>query len=337
MRVAGHLYRPGSSAREEAVLVRRGEHFLVVADGGGAGEEVAVSALDAPLAGVPPALTLADGRRFVPCEALPAGFAAGVAPSRRLWRWIDWLERLSPLKAAVLLVLLALAAGALRLAVPLAADGVAALVPARLEQAIGRQAFARFEQLALSPTRIGPARRARIAFAASELARRNGIRPVPAILFRDSTWLGANAFAFPGGPVVMTDELLELLDDDEAVAVIAHELGHVEGRHGLRQSLRIGGLLLLVSVVIADDGSLLEEMAAAAASLVHLGYSRAFESEADAAAARYLAAAGRSPQALAGALRKLAAACGPGCEGESWLATHPAMAERIAALHAGGP
>lgn len=337
MRVAGHLYHPGSSAREEAVLARCGERFLVVAAGGGAGEEVAVASLDAPLAGVPQALTLADGRRFVPCEALPAGFADGLAPARRLWRWIGWLERLSPLKAAVLFALLALAAGALRLAVPLAADGVAALVPARLEQAIGRQAFVRFEQLALSPTRIEPARRAKIAFATSELAHRNGIEPVPAILFRDSSWLGANAFAFPGGPVVITDDLLELLDDDQAVAVIAHELGHVEGRHGLRQSLRIGGLLLLVSVVIADDGSLLEEMAATAATLVHLGYSRAFESEADAAAARYLEAGGRSPQALVGALRRLAAACGQGCEDRSWFATHPAMAERIEALLAGGP
>lgn len=328
VRVAGHLYLAGSSARGYAVLARRGGRFHIApASGGGAEREVAIAHWEEPLAGLPQTLTLADGRRFVPFQPLPPGFA----PPRRLWRQFAWLERMSPVKALVLVALLALAAGAIRLAVPLAADGVAALVPAGVEREIGRRAFASLDRVALAPTRIAAPRRAQIVASASELARRNGI-PRPAILFRRSSWLGANALAFPGGPVVVTDALVELLDRDEVVAVIAHEFAHIQARHGLRQSLRIGGLLLLVSLVVADDGSPIEEVAALAASLGHLGYSRAFELQADAAAARYLAAAGLPPRALASALAKLAADCGPGCEDAGWLSTHPSPASRIEAL-----
>ena len=326
MRVAGHLYLAASSARGYAVLARRGGRFHIApASGGGAEQEVAIAHWEEPLAGLPQTLTLADGRRFVPFQPLPPGFA----PPRRLQ--LAWLERVSPAKALVLVALLALAAGAIQLAVPLAADGMAALVPAGVEREIGRRAFASLDRVALAPTRIAAPRRAQIVATASELARRNAI-PRPAILFRRSSWLGANALAFPGGPVVITDALVELLDHDEVVAVIAHEFAHIQARHGLRQSLRIGGLLLLVSLAVADDGSPIEEVAALAASLGHLGYSRAFELEADAAAARYLAAAGLPPRALVSALAKLAADCGAGCDDAGWLSTHPSPASRIEAL-----
>ncbi len=56
--------------------------------------------------------------------------------------------------------------------------------------------------------------------------------------------VGANAFALPSGIVVMTDELVELAKtDDELVAVLAHEIGHVRGRHALRQTAAGGGRL----------------------------------------------------------------------------------------------
>lgn len=55
--------------------------------------------------------------------------------------------------------------------------------------------------------------------------------------------IGANAFALPDGTLVVTDELVELAgdNDDEVLAVLAHELGHIHERHGLRL-LRTQGL-----------------------------------------------------------------------------------------------
>lgn len=50
-------------------------------------------------------------------------------------------------------------------------------------------------------------------------------------LFRKSR-LGPNAFALPADRIVLTDELVSLLDDEEAInAVLAHELGHLYERH----------------------------------------------------------------------------------------------------------
>ena len=59
-----------------------------------------------------------------------------------------------------------------------------------------------------------------------------------------SEFFGANAFAFPGGPIVVTDDLVKLLDNDYlTLAVIAHELAHIDQRHSLHQIMEIIGTL----------------------------------------------------------------------------------------------
>ena len=248
-------------------------------------------------------------------------------------RWTDWLERFSPIKAAVLIGMLALAVLGLRTAVPVAADRAVVLIPHRAEAFVGRQAFRELEAVMFSPTRLAEPRRARIEAAAQALARRAGIDPVPEIHFRDTRLLGANAFAFPGGPIVVTDDLVHLLEDDLILAVLAHELGHVQERHGMRQVLRVGGTFVIASVFLGADDSLLEELAAIAVSTVSAGYSRDFERDADAFAGRLLRSAGRSAGDLADALRALQDDCGETCRGDpGWLSTHPGFESRIEAL-----
>ena len=55
----------------------------------------------------------------------------------------------------------------------------------------------------------------------------------------------ANAFALPDGLIVAGDRLLKILSDEEFAAVMAHEIGHVHGRHGMRSFLQSVGFLLL--------------------------------------------------------------------------------------------
>jgi Zn-dependent protease with chaperone function len=56
------------------------------------------------------------------------------------------------------------------------------------------------------------------------------------LLFRDGGSVGANAFALPGGTVIATDQFIQLSEnDDEIIAVLAHEIGHVRHQHSLRQ------------------------------------------------------------------------------------------------------
>ena len=332
MRIRGHLYEPGSSERVDATLACGQGRFHLCRAGDTAATEVEIREASERLAGIPQTLTLGSGQRFVSFEELPPGFL-GEAETK-MSRGTDWLDRFSPVKAAVLFGVLALAVLGLRAVVPVVADRAVVLIPHRAEVFIGRQAFREFEAAMFSPTRLAEPRRARIQAAAQALARRAGIDPIPELHFRDAGLLGANAFAFPGGPIVVTDDLVRVLDnDDQILAVIAHELGHVRERHGMRQVLRVGGMFVIASAVLGADDSLLEELAAIAVSTVSAGYSRDFERDADAFAGRLLQSAGRSTGDLADAFRALLDDCGEVCRGDAgWLSSHPGLESRIQAL-----
>ena len=332
MRIRGHLYEHGSSRRIDATLAHEQGRFRLIRDGDTAGIEVEIRGVGERLAGIPQSLTLSTGKRFVPLEELPPAFL-GTADTT-MSRWLDWLERFSPVKAAALVGMLALAILGLRAAVPVAADLAVVLVPHRAETFIGRQAFREIDTVLFAPTRLAEPRRARIEAAARALARQGGVEPIPEVHFREARPIGANAFAFPGGPIVITDDLVRVLgDDDRILAVLAHELGHVEERHGLRQVLRIGGMFVIASLVLGGDDSLLEELASISISTISAGYSRDFERDADAFAARLLKGSGRSTADLADALRTLVDDCGEPCRGDTgWLSTHPGVESRIAAL-----
>ena len=106
--------------------------------------------------------------------------------------------------------------------------------------------------------------------------------------FRRSEDIGANAFALPSGIVVMTDELVELAkSDEEIVAVLAHEIGHVRGRHALRQLLQAAGISAL-AVALLGDVSSISGILSAAPALLHAKHSRDFEREADVFAKQWL-------------------------------------------------
>ena len=328
----GHLYEPGSSQRTDATLAREQGRFHLIPAGDTTGVEVEIREASEPLAGIPQSLTLSTGQRFVPFEELPRDFPG--AAHRSVRRWTDRLERFSPVKAAVLIAVLALGVLALRVAVPVVADVAVVLVPRSVDAFIGRQAFRELDAVLFSPTRLAEPRRARIEAAAQALARRGGVDPVPELHVRDARHIGANAFAFPGGPIVITDDLVRTLGDDRKIlAVIAHELGHVQERHALRRVLRIGGMFVIASLVLGGDDSVLEELATIAVSAASAGYSRGFERDADAFAGRLLESTGGSAGDLAGALRALREDCGEACRGDAgWLSTHPGIDSRIRAL-----
>jgi beta-barrel assembly-enhancing protease len=90
-----------------------------------------------------------------------------------------------------------------------------------------------------------------------------------------------NAFAVPGGRIILTRELLKTADTaDEVTGVLAHEIGHVSYRHPEAQLVRIAGLQVLVSAMTGSNGGNLSSNAAGLAAL--LQYSREAEAEADA-------------------------------------------------------
>lgn len=91
-----------------------------------------------------------------------------------------------------------------------------------------------------------------------------------------------NAFALPGGYVVVNSELLLRADSaEEVLGVLAHEISHVSSQHGTRNLIASTGLFLTVQAALGDASGLLATLASAAPFLLSQKYSRGFENEAD--------------------------------------------------------
>lgn len=138
-----------------------------------------------------------------------------------------------------------------------------------------------------------------------------------------------NAFAAPGGVVVVFRGLIQAAETPEELAgVIAHEVAHVELRHSLRAGVKGMGLRALLSLALGEvAGGVLER---AAAELTELRFSRDAEREADAEGVRRLAAAGLDPQGMIGFFERLEKQ--EGTTMPALLSTHPATAERLERL-----
>lgn len=103
--------------------------------------------------------------------------------------------------------------------------------------------------------------------------------PVEITVVRSST---ANAFAVPGGHIVVYDELLDGMDDySQLAALIAHEYTHVSNRHSTRSVFRQLGSSMFLSIITGNAGSIAGAAVSQADNLRSLGYSRKLEKEAD--------------------------------------------------------
>jgi Zn-dependent protease with chaperone function len=145
-------------------------------------------------------------------------------------------------------------------------------------------------------------------------------------LFRGSPQLGANAFTLPDGTIIVLDDLITAIGDDgQTLAVLAHELGHVHGRHGLQLLLQSSAVGAFWTFYIGDISHML---AAAPAAVVQARYSQDLERQADDYAAAVLLHNGMSPGLLAQALERLAVS-EPASANAGYLSSHPSTDQRM--------
>jgi predicted Zn-dependent protease len=150
-----------------------------------------------------------------------------------------------------------------------------------------------------------------------------------------------NALAAPGGLIFITRGMLRCCQHEDAVAaVLAHEIGHVQAKHGLQaiKKSRITFALTTIGIEAAKTfgGEELAELTETfessisdiTATLVNNGYSRNFERDADKAAVTILKRVGYDPKGLVDMLRVMRKKLKP--EGLDFAKTHPSPASRIA-------
>lgn len=137
-----------------------------------------------------------------------------------------------------------------------------------------------------------------------------------------------NAFAMPGGFVVVNAGLIREADNAEEVAgVLAHEVQHVELRHSLKGLVQGMGLQALVNLVLGDVAG--ASWSGLAAQLGALKFGRDHESEADRTGLAALRRARIDVRGMPRFFEKLAKRDGSTI---ALLSTHPATEKRLAAL-----
>ena len=259
----------------------------------------------------------------------------------RMQRLVDRLERHAHAIAASIVICVLMGAVTFIWGVPWMSDRIAAQVPASVEASLGEGVLDQLDSyFGFVPSKIDSARQDELLGRFRELT---GAMPDAGhyrLLFRDAPGVGANALALPGGTIVVTDALVELLDDGrEFDAVVAHELGHQQERHALRQTLRSSFVLVIAALFTGDVSSASTVVIAVPTFLLQSHYSRQFEEAADRFAFGLLAQDGTSPAWFASAMRKLDTYYdidGDEESGTAYLSSHPSNVDRIAAAEAAG-
>jgi Zn-dependent protease with chaperone function len=143
-----------------------------------------------------------------------------------------------------------------------------------------------------------------------------------------------NAYALPGGQVLITSGLLTSAQSpDEVAGILGHEIQHVLGRHTFRRMGRELGLSFLAAMIFGDVGGI----AAGGRGLVGLAFDRGQEAESDHVGLALAHKAGFDPAAMAAFFKRHKEEAELDKNAEqvlSLLSTHPADSERIAKIEA---
>lgn len=345
-------YFDGRSARAHAVvLTLAGDTLTLRGDSFERSEPLASLRVSEPMGAAPRLISFPDGAH---CEVRDhAGMDILLAASHYQDSWVVRLQHRWRWAAASVVVTLMLVFAGYHWGLPAASEWVAERVPDTLLAQMGSGTLRVLDRAFFAPSKLPADRQQGLGTAFENLSQAGGAKPRYTLLFRDGQKIGANAMALPDGTIIVTDQLVVLAaHDEEIIAVLTHELGHLSRRHGLRMLIQGSIVAFVVSWYMGDVSSF---AAGLPTLLLQARYSRIHEREADEFGAAMLKANGISPRRLADMLAKLEAAHrakpGKGApdarEPDSrddsatrragrigdYLASHPATRERIDALN----
>jgi Zn-dependent protease with chaperone function len=304
-------YYDGLSSRRQPVrLGVNGGRLLLDGPDGGRDIPAAGVRVSEPHGSAPRTLRFAGGhaycevRQGAELDALLAALGQRDSIAVRLqsrWHWVF---------ASLISVGLILAAGYFW-GLPWGAQRIAPHVPITAMRTLSNGALAQLDKYLLKPSALPEDRRRKLQDGFREIVAAN-----PALFasygehlaldFRAAPKIGPNAFALPGGQIILFDELVALeIGDAEILAILCHELGHLDKRHSIRMLIQSS---VVAAVAAAWFGDVSYAISAVSAMLLNSSYSRDMEREADDYAADLLRRRGESPALLASALEKLEAA-----------------------------
>ena len=243
---------------------------------------------------------------------------------------VHWLESRWQVALASVAGVVVISVAFLVWGVPAIANWAAGVMPASMDQAIGSGSLDVLDRVAFEPSNLPKARQRELKALFTRMTAPLDDGHDYQLELRDGGGLGANAFALPSGIVVMTDQLVALSkSDDELRAVLAHEIGHVRGRHALRHLLQAAGITAIATALLGDVSSI-SGILSAAPALLDAKNSRDFETEADNFARQWLQENHVAESSFDAILCRLSHAEGSeaGKKDFDFFSTHPATGKR---------
>lgn len=339
--IAGMCYAANASRRQPARLRRRSGSLIteiqIFAEDGASLAQCRLdeAEITPPLGSMPRKITFADGSVFETSDHDAFAEFIGDEPGRLLHQF----EKPHPRLIAVVFLCLAAGFALWRYGLDILATVAIAATPPVVVEQIDAGTMRSVDFTIAEPSDLSPDEKDRTRAIYDDL-----LASLPAadreahsfdLQFRDLPGMGPNAFALPGGTLVMTDELIEAFPDDDVIAaVLAHEMGHVIDQHGLKRLYRSLGAAILIAYLMGDTAPMLEDIILEGNVLLSLSYSRAQERDADAFALRLSSDAGYDPAALKSFFEHLLTAYGDD-SAITWMSTHPSSRERIDNIEAG--
>jgi Zn-dependent protease with chaperone function len=327
----GFAYRAGASQRHHAQMVLHGDFAVVQND---AGAELSRAPLglvqvDAPIGTAPRKLAFPDGLLFETHDH--GAIDAMIGPTRG--SILHEYEVFGPRLAVVVALCLAFAWALWRYGLDmLVAVAIWATPPAVTAQMdVGTLQVIDFAMAEETKLPLKDQDKVRAIFADLKMALPEAVLSQHdfTLLFRDMPTVGPNAFALPGGTMVITDDFVkEFPEPDVLAGVLGHEMGHVLDQHGIKRLYRSLGTAVLIAFLAGDVGPILEDIVLEGNVLLSLSHSRGQERDADAFGVRLAAQAGYSPSGLVTFFSRIAKDYGA-AEGMEWLSTHPLSSLRV--------
>lgn len=233
------------------------------------------------------------------------------------WRWIT----------VSFVVMLLTVVVTFKWGIPTAAYYIAMQLPDQTLNKIGDQAQT-FIENQTDKTQLSPQRQQQIQKLYQQHIQTN--QSATLVFRQGGDFIAANALAIPNNTIILTDELVNLAqNDNELLGVLAHEQGHLDEKHSLQQALQSLGISILYVAMSGDASDILGGLPLA---VISSKYSQKFELQADQYAIQQLKQQNISPKYLADFLQRLAQ--DDDKESSDFLQSHPATAKRIAQIQA---
>ncbi|MEZ9142597.1 MULTISPECIES: M48 family metallopeptidase [unclassified Shewanella] len=331
--IDGHILAPKNATKYPASMVLGANGMLTVSSEPFSGQhQLETTEISAALGNTPRNITFNSGHVFVASQ------------SQHLNQWltkhskpsvINKLEQHLGLIVVACIVTVIVTYSTIVYGVPTASKLIANMVPHSVEKQVGDYSLSLVEEMGFSESSLTSDRQAELQLLFSDtvnkLPQQAELFSQPPQLLIFSSKEGANAFAMAGGHIILTDEMIELADNDSQLqAVLLHELGHIRHRHIMTSIVQSSILSIAAAMIVGEASGIADTLMSVTVLGTSLSYSRHHEHEADNFAAEHLHNWYQNTDSLVSLYKLLQSK--HQIDIPDWASTHPNLEDRMAEL-----